>query len=715
MTRGFTFLLASAASLALTVSGSARSQTAAPAAPAAASEEDPAPMTFPGWGVSPADLDRSVKPGDDFDAYVNGKWKGVTQIPAKYPYYGVTPNLRIGSERDVRAIIDDLAARTNAPGSLEQRVADMYRAYLDTGAIERAGLAPARPYLDRIAAVKDYDGLAALWAVDGFAAPIGEGVSIDPGDPNRNIVFFGLGGLGLPDRDNYLVDNPRNLEMRAKYLDYLTFLLGKAGNSEPRHAAEGIYALEKKMAAANWDRALSRNPELTTHRISYAEFVALARPFPLSTYLAGRGLNAADRFNVAEIPPTASAIKAQGLTPAQLAKLGTGLPAMMSLIMATPLDTWKAWMSVRLLSGNADLLPSEIDQANFAFYGKYLQGRERQRDRWQRGVSEVEGSLGEAIGKIYVERHFPPSSKAAMEQLVGNLRLALTDNLKTLPWMTPATRAAAKTKLDALRVKIGYPVKFETYDGMAVAPDDPLGNRLAAARWQWQDQLSDLRAPVDREKWLLTPQTVNAYYMPTANDMAYPAAYLQPPNFNPAADPAVNYGAIGATIGHEMGHGFDDQGSRYDGSGALRNWWTPEDAATFRKLGERLEAQYNAICPYDGGKACINGKLTLGENLGDLGGISMAYKAYRLSLKGKEAPVIDGFTGDQRFFLSYAQHYRTIYREPFLRQLMETDPHSPGFARVNAVLRNFDPWYAAFDVRPGDKMYLPPAERVRVW
>ncbi|MGZ8284289.1 MAG: M13 family metallopeptidase [Allosphingosinicella sp.] len=712
MARGFTFLLASAASLALTVSGSALSQTAAPAS---AAEEDPAQMTFPGWGVSPADLDRSIKPGDDFDAFVNGKWKAATPIPAKYPAYGVTTNLRIGSERAVKAIIDDLAARRNAPGSLEGRVADMYRAYLDTAAINRVGLAPAKPYLDRIAAVKSHDELAALWAVTGYPAPMGTFVSIDRGDPNSNILFFGIGGIGLPDRDNYLVDNPRNAEMRGKYLDYLTFLLGKAGHASPRAAATSVYALEKKMAAAMWDRALARNPELTTSRMSHAELVALARPFPIERYLAGRGILVSDRFNVLNVPPSADKIRSQNLTPEQLAKLGSGLPGTMNLIMATPLDTWKAWMSVRLLSGAADLLPSDIDDANFAFYGQYLQGRERQRDRWQRAVSEVEGSLGEAVGKVYVERHFPPSSKARMEALVANLRLAMTENLKDLAWMTPATRAAAKTKLDALSVKIGYPSKFETYDGLAVTPGDPIANRLSAARWQWQDQLDELRKPVDRDKWLMTPQTVNAYYMPTANDMAYPAGYLQPPNFNPSADPAVNYGAIGATIGHEIGHGFDDNGSRYDGSGALRNWWTPEDSATFRKLGERLEAQYNAICPLDGGKACLNGKLTLGENLGDLGGLSMAYKAYRLSLKGMEAPVIDGFTGDQRFFLSYAQHYRTIYRDPFLRQLMETDPHSPGFARVNAVLRNFDPWYSAFAVKPGDKLHLPPAERVRVW
>ncbi|HYG47468.1 MAG TPA: M13 family metallopeptidase [Allosphingosinicella sp.] len=714
MARGFALMLASAGMLALTVSGSARSQTA-PAAAAAASEEDPAPMTFPGWGVDPADLDPSVKPGDDFDAYVNGKWKAKTRIPAKYPYYGVTTNLRIGSERAVKAIIDDLAARRNAPGSLEQRVADMYRAYLDVDSINRAGMAPAKPYLDRIAAVKSHEDLAALWAVDGFPAPIGEGVSIDRGDPTRNIVFFGLGGIGLPDRDNYLIDNERNREMKAKYIDYLAFLLGKAGHAAPRPAAESIYDLEKKMAAAIWDRAIARNPVLTTNRMSHSELVALARPFPLQRYLAGRGLQPTDRFNVMNVPPSAETIRAQGLTAEQVAKLGTGLPGMMNVIMATPVETWKAWMTAQLLSQGAALLPGDIDDANFAFYGKYLQGRERQRDRWQRAVTEVENSLGEAIGKVYVERHFPPSSKAAMEELVANLRLAMAENLKDLPWMTPATRAAARTKLDALTVKIGYPNKFETYDGLAVSADDPIGNRLAAARWQWAKDLDDLRKPVDRDKWLLTPQTVNAYYMATANDMAYPAAYLQAPNFSPTADPAVNYGAIGATIGHEIGHGFDDNGSRYDGTGTLRNWWTPEDAATFKKLGDRMEAQYNAICPIDEGKTCINGKLTLGENIGDLGGLSMAYKAYRLSLKGKEAPVIDGLTGDQRFFISYAQHQRTIYRDAFLRQLMQTDPHSPDFARINAVLRNFDPWYAAFNVKPGDKLYLPPAERVRIW
>src|SRR5688572_1358883 len=567
MSRKIRLFASSVALAALAVPGAAIAQAGSAAPSAAADMDDPPPMKFPAVGFAASDLDRSVNPGDDFDAFVNGKWKAATEIPAKYPYYGVTTNLRIGSERAVRDIIDELAARQNAPGSLEQRVADLYRAYLDVDAINRAGLAPAKPYLDRIAAMRSHADLADLFAIVGFPSPFGEFMSIDRGDPNRNILYVGIGGLGLPDRDNYLVDNERNREMRGKYVDYLAFLLGKAGHSDPKGGAATIYELEKKMAAVLWDRAVARNPQLTTNRIAHSELLAMAGNFPLKRYLDARGILPSDRFNVLHVPPTAEEIAALELKPDQLAKLGGGYPAMMKLITDTPIATWKTWMTAKLLSGGADLLPSDIDDANFAFYGKFLQGREKQRDRWQRAVGAVEGGLGEAVGKIYVERHFPPESKAAMEELVGNLRLAMAENLKNLEWMTPATRAAAKAKLDALRVKIGYPVKFETYDGLAVSPTDPIGNRLAAARWQWRDQLDELRKPVDREKWLMTPQTVNAYYMPTANDMAYPAGYLQPPNFNAKADPAVNYGAIGATIGHEIGHGFDDNGSRYDGTG----------------------------------------------------------------------------------------------------------------------------------------------------
>ena len=361
------------------------------------------------------------------------------------------------------------------------------------------------------------------------------------------------------------------------------------------------------------------------------------------------------------------------------------------------------------------MLPSDVDDARFAFYGKTLQGRERDRQRWQRALSAVQGQMGEGIGKAYVEKHFPPSSKAAMVTLVGNLRAALASKLKTLAWMSPATRKAALAKLDAFTVKIGYPDKFKTYAGMDIKPGQPLANAVEVQRWKWQDSLDELAKPVDKTKWLMTPQTVNAYYQPTANEIVFPAAYLQPPYFNPDADPAVNYGAVGATIGHEIGHGFDDEGSRYDGTGALKDWWTKADRKTFDALGAKLAAQYDKVCPYDGGKTCHNGRLTLGENIGDLAGLSMAYTAYKLSLGGKPAPVIDGLTGDQRFLLSYAQSWREKLREQLARQLLKTDPHSLAEARVNAVVRNFDPWYATFKVKPGDKLYLAPKDRVRIW
>ena len=672
-------------------------------------------MTFPGWGFNKADLDKSVKPGDDFFGYVNGKWFASETIPPQYPYSGVALNLRLGAERDVRSIVEEIAAGQHPAGSLEQRIGDAYRAFLDVNAINAAGLAPAKPYLDRIAAANSRTDLAHLFAQPGMPSPIGAFVSIDRQDPSINAVYAAAGGLGLPDRDYYLVDSPKNLEIRAKYKEYLAFLLGKAGYADPKASAERVYNLERQFAELGWDRALARNPELTTNRVTRAELERMSGGFPVATMLADLKLDNQPSFIVAQVPPTADEIAKLGLTPEQLKKLGGGVPAMFALLNTAPMDDLKAWAAARFLTSQAAVLPSDIDDANFAFYGKLLTGRTQQRERWQRALDFVQGAMGEAVGKVYVERHFPPSSKAAMEKLVGNLRLALASNLRSLPWMTPATRVQAKKKLDAFGVKIGYPVKFETYDGLVITPGQALANNVSANDWGWKDQLDDLSKPVDKTKWLMTPQTVNAYYMPPANEIVFPAAYLQPPYFNPKADAAVNYGAVGATIGHEIGHAFDDQGSRYDGTGKLSNWWTDTDRKTFDALGAKLAAQYDKICPYDDGKTCHNGKLTLGENIGDLGGISMAYQAYKLSLKGKPARVIDGLTGDQRFFLSYAQAWRWKYRDAFARQLLQTDSHSLAEARVNAVVRNFDPWYKAFNVKPGDKLYLAPKDRVRIW
>jgi len=671
--------------------------------------------TFGGWGVNPADIDRASRPGDDFFAYVNGKWERAEVIPDQYVYSGNVLALRLGSERAVRAIIEELAATPHPDGTIEQRLADSYRAFLDRPAIDAAGMAPAQPFLDRIRAATTRAQLAALMAEPGMPSPIGFDVDIDPNAPTANAAFAGIGGLGLPDRDYYLSDTVRNVDLRTKYKATLAFLLGKAGYADAAAVAERVYEFEHQIALVSWDRALSRNPLLTTNVVPLTTFESWGSDFPLTPLIDGSALGKVASLIVREVPPDAARAAALDLSAADLARLGGGMPALAKLLGATDPATIQAWMAAHFLRAHAAVLPSDIDDAYFAFYGKTLSGQEKQRPRWQRAVGAVEGQMGEAIGKIYVARNFPPSSKVAMEKLVANLRAAMAVNLKDLAWMTPETRAAARTKLDQFGVKIGYPEKFKTYDGLVIRPDAPLANAIASERWHWQDQLRELAEGVDKTKWLMTPQTVNAYYMPTANEIVFPAAYLQPPYFNPRADDAVNYGAVGATIGHEIGHGFDDQGSRYDGTGQLRDWWTQADRKTFETLTARLVAQYDRQCPYDEGKTCHNGRLTLGENIGDLGGLSMAYAAYHLSLHGKPAKVIDGLTGDQRFFLSYAQAWRWKMREAFGRQLLKTDPHSLANARVNAVLPNFDPWYKAFNVKPGDKLYLPPEQRVHIW
>jgi putative endopeptidase len=397
------------------------------------------------------------------------------------------------------------------------------------------------------------------------------------------------------------------------------------------------------------------------------------------------------------------------------AKLGGGLPATLRLVTATPVATWKAYLAAHFLSDHAAYLPSDIDDAQFAFYGTVLGGQQVQRARWRRGISAVEGEIGELLGEIYAQRFFPPANKAAMADLVTNLRKALAANLADLKWMGPATRQEAEAKLQAFTPKIGAPEKYKTYDGLVIDEAKPLANKLNAEKWAMDFQLNRIGKPVDRSEWFMFPQTVNAYYNPTFNEVVFPAAILQPPFFNLSADPAVNYGAIGAVIGHEMGHGFDDQGAKSDGTGNLRDWWTPKDKAAFEALTARLSTQYDGFCPFDEGKTCVNGQLTLGENIGDLVGLSTAYRAYHLSLGGKEAPVIDGFTGDQRFFLAYAQVWRGKVRDEQARQFLVTDPHSPGQYRVNGIVRNMDAWYRAFNVQPGDKLYLPPEQRVRIW
>lgn len=668
------------------------------------------------FGVQTQWMDTSVKPGDDFDRFVNGKWIDSVDLPADRTRWGSFIELRELSEQRLRKIMDDLIASDPAPGTDAGRVAAAYSAFVDTDAINAAGLAPARPYLDRIFAAKTNADLVKLFASPGYASPVGAYVDADPKQSGVYALHAAITGLGLPDRDYYLKTDQRSQEIRARYVEYLTFVLGKAGYEDPASAATAVLALETNIAKADWDRAAARNRDLTYNKLSMAEFEALGSAGLIRTFIETLGAGEASYIIAAEIPPTAEELKAAGIDPAQARTLfGGGLPAAIKLIDTAPVSVWQAWLAAHFLKDHASALPSDIDDATFAFYGKTLTGQPEQRARWKRGISMVEAMAGELLGEIYAERYYPPEKKAAMDDLVANLREAMALNLQDLAWMGPATRREAEAKLAAFTPKIGAPETFKKYEGLTFKADDPLGNMMAASKWHNDFEVNRIGDAVDRSEWFMLPQTVNAYYNPPFNEIVFPAAILQPPFFNLSADPAVNYGAIGGVIGHEMGHGFDDQGAKSDGAGNLRDWWTAQDMANFRKLQDKLEAQYNAFCPYDEGKTCVNGKLTMGENIGDLGGLSLAYRAYKLSLDGKEAPVIDGYTGDQRFFMAWAQVWRSKTREEQARQFLITDPHSPPHYRINGVVRNLDEWYTAFNVKPGDALYLPPEERVRIW
>jgi len=672
-------------------------------------------MTFGTWGVDPTTLDPSVRPGDDFFAYVNGKWVRENPIPAEFSRYGSFTFLDEKSKADLSTLIQELVAKQHPAGSKEQRIVDAYNAYLDTAAIDAKGLAPAYTYLTKIYEAQDLPALTTLFSDPAYPALIAAGVTIDDKDPDSYIPSVGFDGMGLPDRDIYLVDSAKNLEIREKYKAYLALMLGKAGYSDTVATANAVYDFEHKVAELEWARTALRNSDLTYHKLTRDELFALHPSFPLAKALDGSGIGKADNFLVTQIPPSAEKAQELGLDEATLAGIGGGLPAMMGLLESTPLATLKAFMAAQFLTRYAGSLPSDIDQARFDFYSKTLNGVEQQQPRWKRAITTTEGQLGEVLGKTYAERYFPASSKAAMEELVANMRKSLAASLEENDWMSADTKVQAVAKLDSFVPKIGYPDKFEEYKGLEISATEPLENAVAAARWQQKKDVSRLGGPMDRDEWFMLPQQVNAYYNPSFNEIVFPAAILQQPFFGPNADLAVNYGAIGGVIGHEMGHGFDDQGSKYSASGKLENWWTDADRAAFDAKGNMLAAQYSEFCPLDDGKTCVNGRLSLGENIGDLSGLSLAYRAYKMALGGKEAPVIDGLTGDQRFFISWAQVWRAVNREDALRQRLMTGPHSPEMYRVLGPLRNVDAWYKAFNVTPDNKMYLPPEKRVHIW
>ena len=682
-----------------------------------APEPDTPTMSFGEWGVDPALLSDSIDPGDDFFAYVNQEWLDANPLPAEFSRFGAFNLLREKSTTDVKALVDELVAKDAADlTSDEKRIVDAYNAFLDTDAIEAAGLTPIQPYLDNVTQAGSLGDLAMLWAEPGYPAPLGGYVNVDAKQPDRYVAYLGIGGLGLPDRDYYLDTTEKGVGIQEQYKEYMTFLLGEAGYADPRAAAEAVYAFEDRLAReVIWDRTVQRNRDLTYNALTADEVQDLAGDFPVTAMLERIGFAASPQYVVGQMPPTDEEVDELGLDAETLAKIGTGFPGMFEVLRDTPVATLQAWTIKDLLSDRAHVLPARFDEAQFAFYGQTLRGTPEQRPRWKRAIDAVEGALGELVGASYVERYFPARNKAAMDELVANLRVAMAQSIDEIDWMSEETKPEAIAKLDTFDPKIGYRDNLETYEGLAIDAADPLANEVAAEEWQLADNVAKLGGPIDRTEWFMLPQTVNAYYNPTKNEIVFPAAILQQPFFGISADPAVNYGAIGGVIGHEIGHGFDDQGSKSDGTGMLRNWWTDADREAFDKLGDALVAQYDSYCPFDEGETCVNGRFTLGENIGDLGGLNLAYRAYKIATEGQDVPVIDGLTGDQRFFLAWAQVWRSAQREENYRNRLRTDPHAPEEYRVNGVVRNMDAWYEAFNITPDHELYLPPEERVSIW
>lgn len=686
-------------------------------APAQAQEEqsDYPHMTFGEWGFDPATIDREVDPGDDFNAYANGGWTSQHELPVDRPRFSSADFLQEKSRENIAALIADLAASNPAPGTNARRIVDAYDAYLDRDGIEAAGMAPLQPYLQKVYSASDLTSLARLFPQAGYPGLISAGVGPDSKNPTEHEVSVGFVGMGMSDRDYYLVDSERNLEIRAKYKELLEFMLGKAGYEDPAAAAKAVYAFEHKVAELEWDSQFFRNPDLTYNAITRAEFEALSPQFPLAAFLEASEFAQVDKFLIAQIPPTEEEIAKAGLSEAELAQIGGGLPAMMDLLLETPLATLKAYMAARMVASNATVLPADVYDASFDFYGRTIFGQQAPRPIDHRATGAVEGMLGEQLGALYVERHFPPEAKARMDQLVENLRTAFRAQLTASEWMTEDTKVAALAKLEAMEPMIGYPEKFETYEGLEISADSAFQNRMNSIAWAIAENRAELDQPVDRSEWFMTPQTVNAYYSLLTNQIVFPAAYLQAPMFNLTADDAVNYGAVGSTIGHEIGHGFDDSGARYDASGTLRDWWQPEDKAAFTAKGDAMVEFIQAYCPLDDGELCLTGRQSLGEVLGDVIGLHMAYHAYRMSLGGKEAPVIDGLTGDQRFFLGLAQSSRGIESPQWQRMLLVSASHPPEEFRVNNAVRHVDAWYEAFNITADDALYLPPEQRIKIW
>jgi putative endopeptidase len=649
---------------------------------------------IPPFGVDLTAMDGSVKPGDDFYRYVSGQWLKTAKIPADRATWGTFGMLAEKSQKEVQDLIES-AAKGQAPaGSLSQKIGDYYATFLDTDTIEKKGLMPAQRGLEAIRNLKTHAEVAALIALPGMPldGPISWNITLDEKNPDRYIVGVSQSGLSLPDREYYLKTDPEFVQIRTQFKAHVAKMLSLAGHQDAERGAADILAVETEIAKRSWALEKRRDRDAT---------------YNLRTVIALQS-------EVPDYPwrPAFEASRLQDIHEVVVAESSAMAP-LAALFKATPVSIWRSYLTYQYLTNEASVLPKAFDQENFDFYGRVLNGQPQQRERWKRAVQATNAALGEAVGQLYVARYFPPEAKAAAEALVENLRRAYAQHLSSVPWMTEDTRQVALEKLAAFRPKIGYPNKWRDYSALEVKSGDAFGNYERSRIFEWNREVARLNKPTDRDEWAMTPQVVNAYYNPIFNEVVFPAAILQPPFFDPKADPAVNYGAIGGVIGHEMGHGFDDQGAKSDAKGVLRTWWNPKDLDAFHKRTETLAAQYDRYEPLKG--LHINGHLTLGENLGDLGGMTIAHAAYLLSLSGTVPPVLEGFTGDQRFFLGWAQAFRSLEREEALRNQILTDVHSPPEFRVNGVVRNVDAWYQAFGVGPSDKLYLAPSDRVHIW
>ena len=644
------------------------------------------------WGAATEDMDTKVKPGDSLFEFAEGTWLKTHPIPADKTGAGYNYELPDEIEQQVKKMVEDVTANPTTP--IAKKIGDAYAAWMDEKGIEERGLAPLKPWLARIDAVSSRAQLVKLMTQPGYAAPIDIGISADQDDPTRYTATAGQAQLGLPTRDYYLLKGDKYDSIRTAYRNYIAELSKLAGLSDPEGRANRILALETRLAKDQWTPERRRDPIATHNPMNRAQLTKLAPQFNWTENLRLIGLGAARKVDVAE----PSAVAAAG-----------------KRIADVPLKTWKEYMTFRFISDHGNNLPKAFDDARFGFYGKTLNDVPEQRARWKRGMQMLDGSLGEAVGQLYVAKYWPAETARQAEELLSDMEAAYKEKITNAAWMDEATRKKALEKLGTFDPRIGHPVKWIDYSNLKISRTDPLANEIATEDFEWKLELKRFPHPVDRTLWEMTPQTVNAYYDPTMNQITVPAAILQPPFFDANADPAVNYAETGATtIGHEMGHGYDDEGRQFDSKGRLRDWWTPATAAKYKEKADRLAQQFDQYEPIPG--VHIKGKLTLGENLADLGGLETAYDAYRRYVaRHGEPPVINGYTGDQRFFIAFAQAWQGKRREGALRQQLLSDPHSPDQYRVDGIVRNFDPWYKAFNVQPGDKLYLPPEQRVHVW